>query len=116
MTVNGQETFERTRIDADGLRAWALRRGFSENADGDLVASYGNIEVHINIEPKRVRVSQVWQGKSNVVIEGPIGAPSQLHLDQFDMAHGIGLFTRFYSDFIETGIRPVWFSDEYWIT
>jgi hypothetical protein len=111
MATNADENFERTRIDADGLRAWALRRGFSESADGGLAAPYGNIEVHIDLDPKRVRVSRVWQGKSSVIIEGPIAAPSPLHVDQFDMVHGIGLFTRFYADFKETGVRPVWFSD-----
>jgi hypothetical protein len=106
-----EEKFELTQINGDELRAWALRRGFAANDQGVLVAPYGDIEIHIVVKKNDITVGKVWQGKMNILAKGPILKDVLLYLDQFDMVHGIGLFTRFYSDFRETGERPVWFSD-----
>jgi len=106
-----EEKFELQQIDGEQLRDWALRRGFMTNDQGVLVAPYGDIEIHITVRKNDIAVGKVWQGKMNVLAKGPIRKDVLLYLDQFDMVHGIGLFTRFYSEFRENGVRPVWFSD-----
>jgi hypothetical protein len=104
------EKLELQQIDGEQLMEWALRRGFVMN-NKSLVARYADMEIHILAKKNDITVSKVRDGKANILAKGPIRKDVLLYLDQFDMVHGIGLFTRFYSNYREKGERPVWFSD-----
>lgn len=103
------EKFQRKPVDRAGIGAWALRRGFQENDDGMLVAPYRESEIQLVLTDKSLKTTWVANGE---VIWKLNGRMSVLFIDQFDMLHGAGLFSNFYSLFRENGVRPVWFSDE----
>jgi hypothetical protein len=111
MNASTHEKLELRWTDGAGLRDWALRRGFVENQNGVLVAPYGDVDVRIIIKKNNITVEKVRQGKVSILVEGPVGKDVLLFLDQFDMVHGIGIFTRFYTAFQKTGVRPCWFPD-----
>jgi hypothetical protein len=97
-------------VNEEAIRSWAIRRGFSPADSGMLSIPYADGEVALRIDGGRIEVLHVQSGKSSKVFDNVV---KNLHLDQFDMLHGAGLFSRYNVIFREDGLRPPWFSEAF---
>lgn len=104
------DTFQRIPVDEKAVRSWALRRGFSDAGDGTLSIPYDGWNVALNIRAGVIEVLHVQGGRSSKVFDNMI---ANLHLDQFDMLHGAGLFSRYNLIYREDGVRAPWFSEAF---
>jgi hypothetical protein len=103
------DLFERNRVTKTDVEEWALRRGFTEISRNIFSAPWGDTEIWLKVGAKEVEVKRLNGDHAIKVFDNSI---SSLYLDQFDMLHGLDLFTRYYSHYRESGEWPVWFSEE----
>jgi hypothetical protein len=104
---------DREKLDFEAIEGWALAHGFENSDDNVLSAPYGEGRVQIEFLGRNIRVSLAAHGKEQRLITAH---PSRLRIDENDMLHGAGLFSRFYTnyreDYRERGeqaLMPVWF-------
>lgn len=109
---SSDEEFQRRTMKISELGSWAKRRGFAEMKPGVFEAPYGPVRIRLSIQNDGFMVSRVSEKGEVSITKGKHDDGHPLFLDQFDMVHGIGLFTRFYGDYRDGGPRPIWFSDE----
>lgn len=105
------------KVDLPIIEDWALRHGFQKTEGGKLEAPYGEGTVTIELLERNFRVSLQAPGHQPRVLVS--GHPKGCHIDEQDMLHGAGLFTRFYThyredvrDDPENALMPVWFGDD----
>ena len=109
MSESGKLNFKR-------IEDWALRHGFAKVGEKLFSAPHGEGEVQIEFLTRDIRVSTVWGENVQRILTAN---PKQLHIDENDMLHGAGLFSRFYTYYRddyreqpEEALMPVWFGDK----
>jgi hypothetical protein len=96
------------------IKVWALVNGFTESSPSVLVAPYATVSVRIELLKRNLRVAIFGDGQERILTSAP---PGGMHIDEYGMLQGAGLFTWFYMSYRDaetenpgSGILPVWFS------